>query len=48
MYRTLALLASVVVLTAVLSACNTIAGVGKDVKATGGAVEKAAEQSKPK
>jgi predicted small secreted protein len=31
-----------------LSACNTVEGVGQDVKATGGAVEKAAEQAKPK
>ena len=48
MSRILALIASVVVLSTTLSACNTIAGVGKDVKATGGAVEKAAEHSKPK
>jgi predicted small secreted protein len=27
--------------------CNTIEGMGKDVKAAGGAVEKAAEKSKP-
>jgi predicted small secreted protein len=31
-----------------LAACNTVEGVGKDVKATGGAIEKAADQSKPK
>ena len=31
-----------------LTACNTVAGAGKDVKATGQAVEKAAEESKPK
>jgi entericidin B len=31
-----------------LSACNTVEGVGKDVKATGGAVEKAADEAKPK
>ena len=30
-----------------LAACNTVEGVGKDVKATGSAVEKAAEKSKP-
>ncbi len=29
-----------------LSACNTIAGIGKDVGAVGGAVEDAAEKSK--
>lgn len=31
-----------------LSACNTVAGVGKDVKATGQAVENAAKDAKPK
>lgn len=31
-----------------LSACNTIEGVGKDVKATGQAVENAAKSAKPK
>lgn len=31
-----------------LSGCNTVAGAGKDVKATGQAVENAAEQAKPK
>ncbi|MEO8506207.1 MAG: entericidin A/B family lipoprotein [Betaproteobacteria bacterium] len=31
-----------------LAACNTVGGVGKDVKATGAAVEKAADESKPK
>jgi predicted small secreted protein len=31
-----------------LSACNTIEGVGKDVKATGKAVESAAKSAKPK
>ena len=29
-----------------LSACNTIEGAGKDVKAAGGAVEKAAAKTK--
>lgn len=29
-----------------LSACNTIAGIGKDVGAVGGAVEDAAESTK--
>ena len=29
-----------------LAACNTIEGVGKDVKAAGGAVEKTAKESK--
>ena len=31
-----------------LAGCNTIAGVGKDVKAGGQAIESAAESSKPK
>lgn len=31
-----------------LSACNTIEGAGKDVKATGQAVENAAKDAKPK
>ena len=31
-----------------LAGCNTIAGIGKDVKAGGQAIESAAEKSKPK
>ncbi len=31
-----------------LAACNTVAGAGKDVKATGQAVENAANESKPR
>jgi predicted small secreted protein len=31
-----------------VAGCNTIAGVGKDVKAGGQAIENAAEASKPK
>ncbi len=31
-----------------LSACNTIEGAGKDVKATGQAVQNAASDAKPK
>jgi predicted small secreted protein len=30
-----------------VTGCNTIEGAGKDVKAAGGAVEKAASKSKP-
>ena len=30
-----------------LAGCNTVEGAGKDVKATGSAVEHAAEKSKP-
>jgi predicted small secreted protein len=31
-----------------LAGCNTVAGAGKDVQATGSAVEKAADNAKPK
>lgn len=31
-----------------LSACNTVEGAGKDVKATGQAIENTAKDSKPK
>jgi len=31
-----------------LSGCNTVEGAGKDVKATGAAVEDAAKDAKPK
>ena len=42
------MLALIGVCVASLSACNTVEGFGQDVKATGGAVEKAADQAKPK
>ena len=32
---------------AMLAGCNTVEGAGKDVKATGQAVERAADKSKP-
>jgi predicted small secreted protein len=35
-------------LLATLCGCNTVEGAGKDVKATGQAVENAADKSKPK
>ena len=44
-------LAAVLALTAftfVIAGCNTVEGVGKDVKATGNAIEKAADKAKPK
>ena len=41
-------LIALVLAAIVLAGCNTVAGIGKDVKATGSAVEQAAEQSKPK
>jgi predicted small secreted protein len=31
-----------------LAACNTVEGAGKDIKATGNAIEKAADSAKPK
>jgi len=31
----------------VLAGCNTVEGAGKDVKATGAAVERAADKAKP-
>ena len=45
--RLIALLAVPGVAVAALTGCNTIEGAGKDIKATGTAVEKAAERSKP-
>ena len=35
------------VLAAIVAGCNTVEGMGKDVKAAGGAIEKAAEKTKP-
>jgi predicted small secreted protein len=37
---------SLVALAMLTAACNTVEGVGKDVKATGDAIEKAAQKSK--
>ena len=34
--------------TALLSACNTTAGVGQDISATGNALTRGGEQSKPR
>ena len=39
----LALVAAV----AFAAGCNTVEGVGKDIKAAGGGIEKAADKSKP-
>jgi entericidin B len=33
---------------AILAGCNTVEGAGKDVKATGNAIENTADKSKPK
>jgi predicted small secreted protein len=46
MTRLLALLAAAAV-ASMLTACNTVEGAGKDVKATGQAVENAADKAKP-
>ena len=45
MTRLVAML-SVIVVAMLITACNTVEGVGKDVKATGDAIEKAAQKSK--
>ena len=37
---------SVIVLAILTAACNTVEGMGKDVKATGDAIEKAAQKNK--
>jgi entericidin B len=37
---------SLVAVTFALAACNTVEGAGKDIKATGTAIEKAADQNK--
>jgi predicted small secreted protein len=47
MARTLALLVAVAALVLGAAGCNTIEGFGKDVKAAGGGIEKAAEKTKP-
>jgi predicted small secreted protein len=45
--KTLRILLPLLGLAIAVTACNTIEGAGKDVKAAGGAVEKAATKSKP-
>ena len=46
--KTLAARAALAAFALWLAGCNTIAGIGKDVKAGGQAIESAAEKSKPK
>jgi predicted small secreted protein len=46
--KKLAALLTLVGFAFVAAGCNTVEGVGKDVKATGGAIEKAADKSKPR
>jgi predicted small secreted protein len=42
------MIALIGVFAVTLSACNTVEGAGKDVKATGQAVENVAKDAKPK
>ena len=44
--RGIALCAAATVIVLGFAACNTVAGVGKDVKSTGKAVERTAEDAK--
>jgi predicted small secreted protein len=46
MARKLVTLLSLIGVALVLAACNTVEGAGKDVKATGSAIEKAADRNK--
>lgn len=48
MWKKIVLAFASIAVVSLISACNTVEGAGKDVKATGQAVEKAADQSKPK
>ena len=47
MTKKMAALAVLLEFAIALAACNTIEGAGKDVKAAGQGIEKAAEKSKP-
>ena len=48
MLKKLAALVVLAGLVAGVSACNTVEGAGKDVKATGQAIENTADKAKPK
>jgi len=48
MARRLAVLTLIAGLVAAITGCNTVAGVGKDMKAGGQAIESAADKAKPK
>ena len=48
MARKLAALTLIAGLATAIAGCNTVAGVGRDLKAGGQALESAAEKSKPK
>jgi predicted small secreted protein len=43
----LAALLALASLAVAVAGCNTIEGAGKDIKAAGGGIEKAAEKTKP-
>jgi predicted small secreted protein len=45
---TLARIAALVALALTLGGCNTVQGIGKDIKAGGNAIEKAADSAKRK
>jgi entericidin B len=47
MLKRLAVLMAILAAAAFAAGCNTIEGVGKDVKAAGSSVEKAAAKNKP-
>jgi len=47
MTKRLVVLMAILAATALAAGCNTIEGVGKDVKAAGSSVEKAAAKNKP-
>jgi predicted small secreted protein len=46
MLRKLAALVALVAIAVAATACNTIEGAGKDIKAAGGAIEKTAGKTK--
>jgi predicted small secreted protein len=48
MYRGIAALLALASMVLVAAGCNTIEGAGRDVKAAGSAIEKAADRNKPK
>jgi predicted small secreted protein len=47
MMKKLAALAAIAGIVIGVSACNTVEGAGKDVKAAGTGIEKAADKAKP-
>jgi len=47
MLMKLAALLALAGLAVAVAGCNTIEGAGKDIKAAGGGIEKAAEKTKP-